>query len=142
MLIVSCADAQKVKEGDVPKAVITSLQNNFKNVKVGEWEKENGNYEAEFDYNKVETSALFSADGKLLETEQEISKSALPKSISDYISKNYADYKVSEAAKITDDKGTLTYEAEVSKGKEKMDLIFDAAGNFVKKTIESKEDKD
>ncbi|MGZ3942690.1 MAG: PepSY-like domain-containing protein, partial [Bacteroidia bacterium] len=97
-----------------------------------------------FDVNKVETSASFSADGKLNETETEIKTSELPKAVTDYIAKNYAGYKNEEAAKIVDAGGKVSYEAEVKKGKEEMDLIFDSNGNFMKKIIEEadKESKD
>src|SRR5207253_8374399 len=112
---------------EVPKAVVSSFQTNFKGAKVEKWEKEkDGMYEAEFDWNKIETSATFSADGKLNETEQEIKVSELPKSVTDYVTKNYAGHKIVEAAKITDPAGKISYEAEVKKGKEEMDLIFDS----------------
>ena len=137
------ACAQKVKEAEVPKAVVTSFQTNFKGAKVEKWEKEkDGNYEAEFDWNKIETSATFNADGKLNETEQEIKVSALPKTVTDYITKNYTSHKISEAAKITDGDGKMMYEAEVKKGKEEMDLLFDSNGTFIKSIIETPEKGD
>jgi uncharacterized lipoprotein NlpE involved in copper resistance len=140
---VNTVCAQKVKESEVPKAVVTSFQNNFKGVKAEKWEKEkDGTYEAEFDWNKVETSATFNADGKLKETEQEIKTSELPKTAGDYVAKNYAGHKISEAAKITSADGKITYEAEVKKGKEEMDLIFDESGTFLKKETEAGDKRD
>ncbi len=143
VFIVNTACAQKVKETEVPKAVVTSFQTHFKEVKVKSWDKEkDGSYEAEFDWNKVETSATFSPDGKLQETEQEIKVSELPKTVTDYVAKNYAGHKIAEAAKITDAAGKMTYEAEVKKDKEEMDLLFDDKGNFIKKTVEAPEKGD
>ncbi len=143
VFVVNTACAQKVKEAEVPKAVVTSFQTNFKGAKVEKWEKEkDGGYEAGFDWNKVETSATFSADGKLMETEQEIKVSVLPKTVTDYIAKNYAGQKIAEAAKITDAAGKMMYEAEVKKGKEEMDLLFDASGNFIKSVVEAPEKGD
>ncbi|MBA2612671.1 MAG: PepSY-like domain-containing protein [Bacteroidetes bacterium] len=126
---INTACAQKVKAAEVPKAVIDSFNKNFSGTKVETWEKEkDGAYEAEFDLNKVETSATFSADGKLLETETEIAVSALPKAVTDYLAKNYAGKKIKEAAKIVDGNGKIKYEAEV----DKKDLLFDEQGNFIK----------
>ncbi len=143
VLMINTAGAQKVKETEVPKAILTSFQEHFKGAKVEKWQKEkNGEYEAEFDWNKVETSANFSTDGKLMETETEMKVSELSKTITDYITKNYGDYKTSEAAKIVDAAGKVWYEAEVKKGKEEMDLIFDANGTFVKKEVEAPEKDD
>lgn len=135
------AKAQKVKEEMVPKAIVTSFQTNFVGAKAEAWEKEkDGSYEAEFNWNKVESSATFAADGKLMETEQEIKTAELPKSVAAYITKNYAGYKIIEAAKITEGTGKVMFEAEVKKGKETFDLIFDKDGNFVKKITPTKED--
>lgn len=142
VLAINTLSAQKVKQAEVPKAVTESFTKNFPGSKAKEWEKEKDTYEAEFNLNKVETSASFSADGKLMETETEIATSALPKTITEYITKNYPGHKLSEASKITDAKGTVTYEAEVKKGKEEMDLIFDSTGAFIKKEVEEKGTKD
>lgn len=139
---INTLSAQKVKEAEVPKAVTESFSKNFPGSKAKEWEKEKDTYEAEFNLNKVETSASFKADGTLFETETEIAASALPKAVTDYVTKNYAGHKLSEASKIVDDKGTVTYEAEVKKGKEEMDLLFDANGTFLKKQVEEKGAKD
>ncbi len=46
---------------------------------------------------------------------------------------------VTEAAKITDDKNVVTYEAEISKDSKKMDLIFDAAGKYLRLGTEEKD---
>jgi hypothetical protein len=138
LLVSSVGVAQKIKETEVPAPVMSSFHNNFKNIKAEKWEKENGNYEAEFDINKVETSATFTADGKLLETETEISSNALPETVTAYVAKNYAGYKTVEAAKIVEGGGKVKYEAEMKKGKVQFDLLFDEGGNF----IEKKTDRD
>lgn len=143
VLGVNATKAQKLKEASVPKEVVSGFHSNFKDAKAKEWEKEGDNYEAEFNWNKVETSATFSSDGKLLETEHEIKVSELPKGVSDYVAKNYAGYKISEASKIEDaNNKKVTYEAEVEKGKEVMDLIFDENGNFISKEAQHEDDHD
>ncbi len=135
---VGFANAQKVKEADVPAAVKDGFKKQFPASKVEGWEKEGGNYEAEFDQNKVEASALFDASGKLLETEVEIKVSELPKAVTDYMNKNVPGKKIKEASKITDAAGKISYEAEAGEA----DYIFDANGGFVKKEVEKEDDKD
>lgn len=128
------AFAQKVKEADVPASVKATFSKQFPGTKGEKWEKENGNYEAEFDFNKVETSALFNESGSLLETEIEIKTDELPKIVIEYVAKHLAGKKIKEASKITDAKDVVTYEAEVDEA----DYIFDSAGNFLKKEVENK----
>jgi hypothetical protein len=142
VFLINTLSAQKVNEAEVPKVVTESFANNFPGTKAKEWEKEKDFYEAEFNLNKTETSASFKADGTLLETETEIATNALPKAIADYVTKNYVGYKFSEASKIVGATGTITYEAEIKKGKEEMDLLFDANGAFIKKEVEAKDTKD
>lgn len=142
VFLVNTASAQKIKETEVPKEVVASFHKSFKDAKAKEWEKEEAKFEAEFDWNKVETSATFSADGKLLETEHEIKISELPGAVSDYVKKNYSGCKIEEAAKITTPEGVVTYEAEIKKGKEEIDLIFDAAGTYITKEVHLHDEKD
>ncbi|MEO8759908.1 MAG: PepSY-like domain-containing protein [Bacteroidia bacterium] len=119
--------AQKIKTEEVPAIVKDGFKKSFPNAKVTSWEKENGKYEAAFDVNKVETSALLDVDGKLVETESAIQISELPKAAIDYLSKTYNGVKIKEAAKIIESNGKIKYEAEI-KGK---DILFDEKGNLI-----------
>lgn len=127
LLFAGCK--QNVNESEIPKEIIESFNANFKGSTVESWDKENnGGYEAEFELNGVESSATFSSEGKLLETEQEIEESSLPNSISEYLKTNYSDKNIDEVAKITTGEGVIKYEVEI----EKADLIFDDKGNILK----------
>lgn len=128
VLITSFSCAQKSQEKDIPVALKTAFHTQFPSAKGVKWEKEGNNFEAEFDLNKTEQSTVFDAQGNLLETEIEIETSQLPEGVSSYVKINFLGQKIREAAKITDAKGTVIYEAEI-KGQ---DLIFDSAGNFIK----------
>ena len=139
----TAAKAQSVKEVDVPNKVKEAFVKKYPGSKAKEWEKENADYEVEFDLNKVESSAVFTADGTFKELEQEIKLTELPKTASDYCAKNYAGWKLAEAEKITDAAGKVMFEAEMEKGKEHFDAMFDDKGNFVKKgEIEKEGDKE
>jgi len=149
VIITVNINAQNLKEADVPAAVKESFKNHYPSVKKADWEKENGNYEAEFSRKHVysengktkkeniETSVLYDATGKLIQTEVEISISQLPKAVSEYVAKNLNGKKISEAAKITDAAGLVSFEAEIGEA----DYIFDANGNFIKKEVETDDDK-
>lgn len=128
MFSLTFANAQKVSDKEVPTAVKNTLQKSYPNAKEIKWEKEKANYEAGFENKETEYSVLIDVLGNILETEIEIKVNALPAMAKEYVSKNYAGQKIKEATKITDNKGVVTYEAEI-KGK---DLIFDSNGNFIK----------
>lgn len=124
----SFVNAQRVSDAEVPKVVRAALQKDYPNTKALKWEKENGNYEAGFEISETDYSVLLDASGNILETEVEISIASLPANAKYYVAQKYPGKKIKEAAKITDVKGVVTYEAEVS-GK---DLIFDNSGKFLK----------
>jgi len=127
VMIASVATAQKLKETDVPQAVKSTFQKQYPKSKA-KWAKEGNNYEAEFELNKTETSVVIDGSGNITETETEIAANQLPKEVTDFVNSNYKGQSIKEAAKITDAKGTVTFEAEL-KGK---DLIFDSSGKFIK----------
>jgi hypothetical protein len=138
LMISLAACAQKVKESEVPTVVKDAFKKSYKDAKEVKWEKEGANFEAEFEIGETDQSVVFDAMGHLVETEVEIKVDELPSGAKDYIAKNYRDTKIKEATKITDAKGTITYEAEI-KGK---DLIFDSTGKFIKEEVNTHEDKD
>lgn len=117
---------------ETPAAVKSKFSSLYPKATSVKWEKENGNYEAEFKLNNVETSVLLDAKGNVIEKETQMEVTALPKMINDYVTKNYPGEKIKEASKIEDSKNNVTYEAEVNN----VDLLFDAKGNFVKKEAE------
>ena len=138
------ANAQTVKEAEVPANVKQGFSKKYPGSKVEKWEKEGADYEAEFELNKVESSAVFTSDGTFKEVEQEIKMSALPKMATDYCTKTYVGYKMAEAAKITHASGKVMFEVEMEKGKEHFDAMFDDKGKFESKgaTETGKEQKD
>jgi hypothetical protein len=129
MLLASMqAFAQKMSESKVPAPVKATFNKNFATVKDAKWEKENDNYEANFQQNGTKMSATFNANGTWLETENAVDVSELPAAATTYLASNYKGEKVKGAAKLKMANGETHYEAEV-KG---MDVIFDETGKFLK----------
>jgi predicted secreted protein len=116
-----------------PAAVQKAFAEKFPTVKTVSYDREkNGDYEAGFKINGVESSANFTADGKWLETEKAIATTALPADIVKAIKTQYPNAKIVGAAQIeTLEKGTL-YEADLKTGLKKQEVLLDAKGNFVK----------
>lgn len=146
-LTVFTGYSQKIKEADLPSAVKDAFSKKYPGLKA-QWQKEDGNYEAEYEGKKIlvgmesgkstrqeiEGSVLFGPDGSVLETEEQIGLTELPKGVEDHVSKNFGK-KVSEAFKITDKAGIVTYETEVGKD----EYLFDASGAFLKKLDKKKD---
>lgn len=131
--LAGAAQAQELTAKQVPAAVAATLKKTHPAAKQVKWEKEDGNYEAEFKQGQEEMSVVFTAAGQLLETETKIRVAQLPAAVRGKLASDYAGYQVTDAAKIvTAATGATTYEAEVRKPGKKMDVIFDANGMVVK----------
>lgn len=121
--------AQKLSVANVPAKVKAAFAKQHPGIDA-KWEKENTKYEAAYKEGGHAFSELFDADGTMTESEITIKTTELPAAVSNYVKAHYNGAKINEAAKITNANGTVTYEAQVNK----IDLIFDAAGKFIKET--------
>jgi hypothetical protein len=138
-LLLSLATyAQKIKESAVPSIVKDAFKNTYKDAKDTEWEKEDGNFEVEFEIGETDQSIVYDPTGIIIEKEVEIKVKELPSAVGDYIANNYKDKKIKEATKISSASGSVSYEAEI---KDK-DLIFDENGRFIKEEVDKEDHKD
>ena len=112
----------------VPDAVTAKFKSAYPNITKVKWGAEGANWEAEFKMNNVEMSTLYDASGNLLETDTGMAVTALPATVTSYMTANVPGKKITEASKIVDGSGKVTYEAEAGG----MDYIFDEQGNFIK----------
>jgi len=122
------SNAQDIKSKNVPSVVKEALIKKYPHAVKVSWEKEKGNYEANWGGKSGEdTSVQFTPAGDFVEEVDAIPVSQLPSAVAQYVKVHYHS-KISEAGKVTDAKGTHLFEAEI-KGK---DLLFDEKGKFIK----------
>ena len=121
----------KEKKVSVPSAVSESFKKDFPDKKA-KWGMEDGGYEAEFKINSNDASAVYDKMGHRKALEIAIKTTELPVDALQYVKKNYPTSKITEVAKITDDKNAITYEAEIGKNGKTYDVLFDASGKFIK----------
>ncbi len=122
--------AQELKSTAVPKVVKTAFMSKYPQAAKVNWEKENGNFEANWGGKSGEDNAAsFTPAGEFVEIVKAIKISELPSPVAPYITAHYKGAKIKEAGRVTDAAGKTMYEAEI-KGS---DLIFDEKGNFIKK---------
>jgi hypothetical protein len=114
---------------EVPVVVKQSLTKKYPNATKVTWEKEKGNYEANWGGKSGEdTSVTFTPKGEFVEEVDAIPANQLPSAVFEYIKTNYKGAKVKEAGRVTNAAGKKMFEAEI-KGK---DLLFDESGKFIK----------
>lgn len=121
--------AQSIKESNVPAVVKAALAKRYPAATDIAWEKEKGNFEANWGgRSKEDNSVLFTPKGEFVEMVSAIPVNSLPPAVTAYVHKHFPGAKITEAGKVTDVKGAVSYEAEV-RGK---DLRFDETGDYLK----------
>lgn len=133
MVFVAFSYAQKPKD-EAPAAAKAAFAAKYPTAQKVKWSVEKpGEFEVEFTLNKIESSVLYDASGKLLESESEVKEAELPQAVKATIAKDFAGYKLKEIEKATDAKGAITYEMEAAKGKVKLEISFNANGKLISK---------
>jgi len=93
------------------------------------WEKENGNYEANWGGKDGEANSVqYTQSGKFIEMVKEISTKDLPQGVLSYLKDHYKTSKFGDVGKVTDANGNISYEIEINS----KDVVFDQNGNFIK----------
>lgn len=141
---VFCVQAQKKsKRVEVPAAVKSAFEAKYPKAEKVSWGMEKqGEYEAEFVLNGIESSANFDSKGQFMEFETEIKESDLPQVVKSVLAKDFAGYKIGDVSKSTNAKGVTEYEMEAAKSKDKFELSFDANGKILsRKAAEEEEDE-
>jgi hypothetical protein len=113
----------------VPTVVKTALSKKYPEASKVTWETEKGNYEANWGGKSGEDNSVqFTPAGVFIEIVKAMPVSQLPAPVITYVKEHYKGAKITEAGRVTDAAGKITYEAEVNR----KDIIFDEKGNFVK----------
>lgn len=127
-LMGSIAFAQNIGQMAVPADVMNKFTSLYPGTTADQWKKEKGNYETKFTQNNTKTCVVIDPKGNLVKTTTHIAVTELPRTANDYVAKNYAGKKITEACKTIEADGVVRYEAEVNSTR----LCFDANGTFVK----------
>jgi uncharacterized membrane protein YkoI len=132
------AQEAKIKESDVPQAVVAAFKSAYPNATVRGYskEKENGKlfYEIESKDGATMRDLLYNPDGTVAEIEETVAAADLPAEAQQAIQAKYPKAIVSRAEKVT--RGDKTeYEVSARRGKRRISLVFDAGGKVLKSKV-------
>lgn len=100
-------------------------------------------YEIESVDGNVRRDLLYSADGKVLETEESMDAAALPAAVSRKTAETYPGGSIEKAEKTTDQSGKVRYDLLVRRGEKHFEISLDPAGKIVNsKAISTKAGKE
>lgn len=134
-LFASVAQAQVVRDADVPAVVKSKMTEMFPGATAVVWTRDMpGFINSAFVQNKTKMSATFSTSGSWVSTETFIKQDSLPAAANKFLLTTYADGKVTQCAK-SQSVSQQTFECRVkSKTAGEYDIVFDLQGNVLMKT--------
>lgn len=131
------AGEKELSKNQVPKAVIAAFEKAYPNAKGLEFEEEmfegKAAYEVEYKKNGVEYEFLYSAEGVLLQKEEEIDGETLPEPVAQAIKKAYPKAEIKDVEKLMKPDSTVTgYEVEIKVAGKEIELELDVSGTILK----------
>ena len=127
MCMISISYAQVLTLNDVPPAISKAFVKSHPKVTTVEWAKAGTNFKANYVVDSTDRSATYTATGKVIETEKQISVASLPNAVIKYVNENFQDAYVKKASQITTAKGKVNYCIKIKDSV----LLFDANGKNI-----------
>lgn len=142
MSLLIALSISSCKRERVPEKVATTFNHQYSNASNVDWDvEENGEWEAEFEVDKKEMSAIFGQNGQWLETETEIEVSQLPEAVTLSLKNNFKDYTIKEVEYLESpkDKG---YELSLNVDKQDIEVLMGKDGKILKQKMEEENEGD
>jgi uncharacterized membrane protein YkoI len=129
------ASGKELKKSQVPQPVLDAFAKARPNAKVKEFEQETWDgkivFAIEFKENGIESEYVFSPDGNLLASAEEIKPSELPPAVVEAINKAHPQAKIKEAKRKLLPDGTVSrFEVELKEGRREFELEIEPNGNI------------
>jgi uncharacterized membrane protein YkoI len=138
------AEEKTLKKADVPAAVIAAFEKAYPKATVKDYSMEQSHgktfYEIESVDGSVKRDLEYSAQGDLLEVEEELKPSDLPQEVSLAVAKKYAGGTIESAEKKIKD-GTTVYEVKMIQDKAKIEVLVNPQGEIIAPTHHNKDYK-
>jgi hypothetical protein len=130
-------DESGLKKSDVPEAVLKAFQISNPKAVANEFSMKTADgetvYEIETKTGELEKDFVYSEDGTLLQTDEDITTESLPDVIVESVKKAYPEGKIDEADKIT--KGSaIEFEVAVEVGETDYELMVASDGKIISST--------
>lgn len=117
-----------LEESKVPSVVKNTVVSKFSYGGPVDWEKAQGNYEAEFGADSLGYKALISPQGALLRYKEPLALNELPPAVLQTLQSQYRDHGVEDLEKVVRGREAY-YQLELEKGLKELQLVLTADGS-------------
>ncbi len=130
LLSLSWLHAQSERLVDIPLPVLDQFRLSYPDAQNIEWKAQHGKYLALFRNYKMNTAAMLSEDGTMLQTETEIKTIALPLHATLFLKEEIGVRKIEYASIVENESGVITFKARADKAQ----YWFDSDGQLFNQT--------
>ena len=124
---------EKIKQSQVPSAVIDSFTQNYPKADIEKTSKETKNsttyYEIESKQGKGNLDVLYDSLGNAVEIEESINEDSIPATVKNALNQKYPDAKIKKVEKLTKN-GQVSYEIQLDTKQGEKEITVDKNGNI------------
>jgi uncharacterized membrane protein YkoI len=135
--LTTAAQERKLKEKDVPAAVISAFKSAYPNATIRGYAKETENGKVFYEIESTDGATIrdisYNSDGTVASLEETIQVTDLPADAQRLIQTKYPRATVKRAEKVTEGE-KVEYEVSARQGKKAISLVFDNNGKLLKST--------
>jgi len=132
LLNAAYADAQRIKQKNVPSIVVNALQLKFPKATEADWELVRGNYKARFEMDDIDHEVWLDYSGRLKKHMRDFDENDLPKAVKSAIQKSFGGFEVHNVERMEEGK-KVHYKMKLEKSPSSFQVVFDEEGRIVKK---------
>jgi len=124
----SCNQDDDFSSANVPSIVLSTFQTNFSNAKDLDWEIAGQNYEADFEIDNIDYSALINEKGELLKHKHDNEFFNLSQALQDTLIHKYTRNNIDDVETLVVNKDTY-YQIEIEQSIIDLEKVYDKNGN-------------
>ncbi|SHI31500.1 hypothetical protein SAMN04488096_10176 [Mesonia phycicola] len=128
LILTSCNQDDDYSSTDVPSIVASTFQTNFSNAKDLEWEMIGENYEADFEIDNIDHSAIINEQGELIKYKYDSQFINLPQPLQDSLTTNYNQNQIDDVETLKIESDTY-YQLEIDQPSIDLEKVYNEDGS-------------
>jgi hypothetical protein len=128
--ISSCNMKDQIAANQVPSVVLNAFQKQYPEAADVKWEKQNSDFEVEFERDNVEYTALINQQGDIFKIKHDATLEEIPETVLEKIKADYADYTIDDVEVLKDGENTY-FQLEFDKKLADKEIVVSEAGEVL-----------
>jgi hypothetical protein len=129
LITIIFAEAQTIKQRNVPSIIVNALQLRFPKATNVDWELERGLYKAVFEIDDVDHEVRLDYNGQMMRHTHDFEEKGLPKAVKEAIENSFNGFEVHNVLRIVEGKNVF-YKMKLEKSNVSRKVLFNEHGKI------------